>query len=203
MVEIEFDFIIKAELNDKIGNVLQKIQKNLNEKYFSINNKKINKNDIIKDIMNEADKKIKILINDFDTDTDDNNNLMNNKVKLIDNEKGFEDEEIKSNKNDMEQNKAGKNKINMKVEHINSIQLKDIWENKNFFEQRSLKNNKGVGGHKKNIKKKNKIISKGNWNNIKNKYILKRIFDNLSTRKSLNIIKYNKKIQEKLQINLY
>ena len=38
---------------------------------------------------------------------------------------------------------------------------------------------------------------------IKSKYILKKIFDNLQKRKSLNIIRYNKIIQERLDIDLY
>ncbi len=34
--------------------------------------------------------------------------------------------------------------------------------------------------------------------NIKSKYILKRIFDNIKKRKALSIIQYNKNIQNKL-----
>ena len=37
---------------------------------------------------------------------------------------------------------------------------------------------------------------------IKSKYILQQIFDNLKQNKSLNIIKYNKKIKERINISI-
>ena len=40
-----------------------------------------------------------------------------------------------------------------------------------------------------------------NYGNIKSKYILKQIFDNLHKKKCLEIIKYNKKIQQKISVN--
>ena len=39
-------------------------------------------------------------------------------------------------------------------------------------------------------------------NNIKNKYILKNLFEYLTHEKLLNVIKYNKDIQNKLNINI-
>jgi len=48
----------------------------------------------------------------------------------------------------------------------------------------------------------NKIKIKDIFKNIKSKYILKKIFDNLSKKKSLYIIKYNQNIQNKINIIL-
>ena len=44
------------------------------------------------------------------------------------------------------------------------------------------------------------IKSKNNLDKIKSKYILKQVFDNLSTRISLALVKYNKNIKKKLNI---
>ena len=46
------------------------------------------------------------------------------------------------------------------------------------------------------------ITSKNYLNNIKNNYFLKIIFDNLAKNKSLGIIKYNKKIQNRLNLSI-
>ena len=50
-----------------------------------------------------------------------------------------------------------------------------------------------------------KNLKKINLNDIKNKYILKKKFDNIKKIKILNIIRYNKNIQNRLDvdINLY
>ena len=37
--------------------------------------------------------------------------------------------------------------------------------------------------------------------NVKSKYIIKEIFENIKNKRKLNIIKYNKKIMIKLDIN--
>ena len=37
--------------------------------------------------------------------------------------------------------------------------------------------------------------------NVKSKYIVKEIFENIKNKRKLNIIKYNKKIMIKLDIN--
>ena len=37
--------------------------------------------------------------------------------------------------------------------------------------------------------------------NVKNKYILKEIFESIKNKRKLNIIKYNKRIKRKLNIN--
>ena len=52
---------------------------------------------------------------------------------------------------------------------------------------------------KKHIKQ---IIQEGNLDNIKSKYILKQIFDNLEKNKTLKIIKNNKNIQNRLDIDI-
>ena len=58
--------------------------------------------------------------------------------------------------------------------------------------------------NKSNNKKEqsNKNTNKNLLYNIKSNYILKEIFDNLPKIKSLYIIKYNKKIQNKLDIDI-
>ena len=43
---------------------------------------------------------------------------------------------------------------------------------------------------------------RSNLININNKYILQKIFDNITKLKTLKIIKYNKKIQKRLNINI-
>ena len=48
----------------------------------------------------------------------------------------------------------------------------------------------------------NEIKSSNMFLILKSKYILQFIFDNLSKRKSLNFIKYNKNIQNKIDINI-
>ena len=46
------------------------------------------------------------------------------------------------------------------------------------------------------------IVYKANAKNIKSKYILRKIFDNLSKKKLLEIIHYNRNIQNKLNISM-
>ena len=38
--------------------------------------------------------------------------------------------------------------------------------------------------------------------NIKSRYILSKIYDNIPKRKNLEIVKYNKKIQNRLNLNI-
>ena len=53
-----------------------------------------------------------------------------------------------------------------------------------------------------NASNKKKIKLKNDFENIKSKYILIKIFDNLPKKKMLKIIKKNKVIQNKLEISL-
>ena len=46
------------------------------------------------------------------------------------------------------------------------------------------------------------LESKNNLENIKSKYILKQIFNNLSKKVSLQLIKYNKHLQKRLNYNI-
>ena len=48
----------------------------------------------------------------------------------------------------------------------------------------------------------NKIETTNNLENVKSKYILKQIIDNMPKHVFLNIIKYNKKLKDKLNINI-
>ena len=48
----------------------------------------------------------------------------------------------------------------------------------------------------------NKIESKDIFKNLKNDYFLQKLFHNLLKKKSLNIIKYNKKIKERINISI-
>ena len=48
----------------------------------------------------------------------------------------------------------------------------------------------------------NEIKTKKILKNIKSKYVIKIIFDNLSKKKSLDIIKYNQNIQNKINIKI-
>ena len=53
-----------------------------------------------------------------------------------------------------------------------------------------------------NIKKTNEIKSKIELANIKNDDTLKKIFENMKKNKSLGVIKYNKKLQKRLNLSL-
>ena len=48
----------------------------------------------------------------------------------------------------------------------------------------------------------NKVESKGIFNNLKSDYFLQKLFYNLLKKKSLDIIKYNKKIKERINISI-
>ena len=50
--------------------------------------------------------------------------------------------------------------------------------------------------------KQNKIESKIDFNNVKSNFILKKIFNLIKRSKFLNFIKYNKRIQKRLNISL-
>ena len=53
------------------------------------------------------------------------------------------------------------------------------------------------------IEKELNIIKSMNFlDNLKSKYILSKILDNLSKNKSLEIIKYNKKIKNRLNLGI-
>ena len=51
-------------------------------------------------------------------------------------------------------------------------------------------------------KDKKDIKSKGEFKNLKSDYFLRKIYDYLQRKKSLEIFKYNKKIQKRLNINI-
>ena len=61
------------------------------------------------------------------------------------------------------------------------------------------------GKFKKKYKKKANIRVQSNtadFNNIKSSFILKKIFNNLYKKKVFDLIKYNKKIQQRLNISI-
>ena len=47
-----------------------------------------------------------------------------------------------------------------------------------------------------------KNLRTANLNDIKNKYIIQKLFDNIEKDKFLNIIRYNKNIQNKLDVDI-
>ena len=49
---------------------------------------------------------------------------------------------------------------------------------------------------------KNKIKSKDKFNKLKADYFLKKLFNNLETKKSFNIAKYNNNIKKRIDINI-
>ena len=58
---------------------------------------------------------------------------------------------------------------------------------------------------KKSIKKTNhndKAESKSSIENIKNRYILSKIYANIPKKKKLEIVKYNKKLQNRLNLSI-
>ena len=48
----------------------------------------------------------------------------------------------------------------------------------------------------------NKMKSKDIFKNLKNDYFLQKLFNNLLRKKSLDIIKYNKNIKNRMNINI-
>ena len=48
----------------------------------------------------------------------------------------------------------------------------------------------------------NKTEAKCDFKNIKNDYFLQKVFNNLNKKNSLEIAKYNKKIKERLNLNI-
>ena len=56
-----------------------------------------------------------------------------------------------------------------------------------------------LSSQKKDI---NKIEAKCDLNNIKNDYFLQKVFNNLHKKNSLEMAKYNKKIKERLNLNI-
>ena len=128
MVSIEFDYrqiktIVQANLNDRFETVLNiyktKTNIDINSLYYLVNGIYIDKNDIIKNIMNSNDKQnktIKILVNNINSSIIQNNNLIKSKdiicpeckeickmelkdyrIKLYDCKKGHVNENLKLN----------------------------------------------------------------------------------------------------------
>ena len=59
--------------------------------------------------------------------------------------------------------------------------------------------NTELSSQKKDI---NKMEAKFDFKNIKNDYFLQKVFNNLRKKNSLEIVKYNKKIKERLNLNI-
>ena len=58
-----------------------------------------------------------------------------------------------------------------------------------------------MGNKNLSANKKGKL-QEADFDNIKSKYILKQILDDLCQKKILEMVKYNKRIKEKLDINI-
>ena len=87
---------------------------------------------------------------------------------------------MESEKLSQDESNSNQNDIsNDKLKSIKSMEAKEISQDKN-------ENN----------------LSKANFINIKSKYILSKIYDNLGKKKKLNIVKYNKKLQNRLNLNI-
>ena len=63
-------------------------------------------------------------------------------------------------------------------------------------------NSKDIINTEKEIEKSNQIKSKNKFKNIKSNYILRKVFNVIHKRISLEIIKYNINIQKRLNINI-
>ena len=127
MVSIEFEYqqtktIVQANLNDRFETVLNKYKTktniDINNLYYLVNGRYIDKNEIIKNIMNSNDKQnktIKILVNNINSSIIQNINLIKSKdiicpeckeickmelkdyrIKLYDCKKGHVNENLKS-----------------------------------------------------------------------------------------------------------
>ena len=57
-------------------------------------------------------------------------------------------------------------------------------------------------GNKNLSANKKEKLQEADFDNIKTKYILKQILDDLCQKKILEMVKYNKRIKEKLDINI-
>ena len=77
----------------------------------------------------------------------------------------------------------------------------------NNTSNKKLEENKEISNNTSNkkteeIKETNSNTSNIFLNNIKSKFILKKIFDNLKRNRQLKIVKYNKKLQIRLNISI-
>ena len=61
---------------------------------------------------------------------------------------------------------------------------------------------KGTSSKIKDQEKSKLINSNNKLRNIKSDYFIQKFFDNIHNRKSLEIIKYNKNLQNKMHINI-
>ena len=59
-----------------------------------------------------------------------------------------------------------------------------------------------TSGLNKDKRELNGIEIKDIYKNLKNDYFLRKVFNNLMKKKSLDIIKYNKNIKERININI-
>ena len=85
--------------------------------------------------------------------------------------------------------KLDNKEVSKMIDDIGDIK-KDYLENKDTFHLVNSEN------------KKNEKIKKEKLNNLKSNYILKTIFDIVKENKSLEIVKYNKKLQKKLNLSI-
>ena len=138
MVSIEFDYqqiktIIQANLNDKFETFLNsykvKTNRDITKLYFLVNGRYIEKNDIIKDIMNFNDKqnqKIKILVNDINSSVFQNNNLIKSNNVICPECKEICKIEIKDYRIKLYDCKMGHVKENLKLDEFIDTQNIDI-----------------------------------------------------------------------------
>ena len=136
MIQIEFDYknnktIIQAELTDFFDNVLQiyknKTNINLENKFFYSNGRKIQKGEIIENIMNESDKynkSLKILINEKDSEY--NSNIIKSKDVICPECKEICRYEIKDYKIKLFGCKNGHTKENIRLNEFDNIQYIDL-----------------------------------------------------------------------------
>ena len=173
---------IQCTINDKMKDICKtystKINKNMNSLLFLYEGNKVNFDLNFKEQTNVTDRnnhEMKILV----SECDEKNNLNSEKL----------DEIILSN------NKIEKNIIDIKLQKDNIIKTSS---NNSFNTQ--LNNNEKINNllsDRINTKNNNKILEK-----IKSIYFFRILFSHLEEKIKLKIIKYNKKLQNNIDIKL-
>ena len=139
MVEIEFHYeqmktVIQADINDSFNTIINKFiskgKLDINEVYFLLNGKDINKNEIIKNAMNESErnnKKMIILVYSINTNiNNESTNIIESNDIICPTCKEICKYKIKDHRIELYECKYGHLKDNIKFDDFNNTQKIDI-----------------------------------------------------------------------------
>ena len=206
----DYNKIINKPDSSKNELLIEFKESNVEINRINLPKNKKNENDLNKET--QIEKKLskngeKILIekeNKNDKNGENYNNIKELKIEKINKNLDFEKEKNKikisdeiiniKKKEKKIEDKIIKEEIDKKEENYLEIDKKiEFSENINLYEKGKFKNESEI----KSTNEKENI-----FNNIKSKFIIKIIFKNIKKEKYYNIIRYNQKIQNRLNIGL-